>query len=261
MYDEAIMVEQHRAVFRPRYWMIPTILADNPLIEPFDEKVYAAVDWFHGMKDGECRASNQSLAELIKPHDPQPRSVQNSLTRLEECGYIRREYKDKEKRNRLRIIPLIELHIVRKRDDTHKTNEAAMIIERTVDDTHERNGDDQSKNKQSNKRSKIHTAQSADEEKQIGEIIFAFKEVNPSYKTLFNRPPQREAAFRLMEQHGFEKLTRMIAYLPHSNAARYAPTITTPSQLESKLGELISWGQKQRSGGSGKGKGIISTVA
>lgn len=149
-------MNEARKVFRPRFWITPTLLADDPRIEPFDEKVYAAVDWFHGMKDGECRASNITLAELIKPADPQPRSVQNSLTRLEECGYIRRDYKDQEKRNRLRIVPLIELQRVRNDDDTPKTSELAMTPVRNGDDRRVRNGDDQSNNNISNKRSKTH---------------------------------------------------------------------------------------------------------
>lgn len=255
------MAEQPRQIFRPRFWITPTILSDDPQIEPFDEKVYAAIDWFHNMKDGECHAGNGTLARLIKPSDPQPRSVQNSLNRLEQRGYIRREYKDEARRNRLRIVPLIVLHLVRNADDTPPTSESTMTPERNGDDRRERNGDDQSNNKGS-KSTKKNPALSADEEKQIGEIIDAFKIVNPSYKTLFARNPQRQAAYRLLQQFGYDPLLKMIAYLQHSNAARFAPTITTPSQLESKLGELKAWADKQRNGaGSGKGKGIISTVA
>ncbi|MDE2022438.1 MAG: hypothetical protein KGI71_06020 [Patescibacteria group bacterium] len=121
-------------IFRPQYFKVWTIISDDLRIEPFDEKVYAAIDWFHGMKDGVCKASNQTLAELIKPCDPQPRSVQNSLNRLEECGYIRREYKDEAKRNRVRIVPLISPQLERKGDDRQKTSESVMIDERIRDD-------------------------------------------------------------------------------------------------------------------------------
>lgn len=114
--------------------MVPTIISDDPETDPYDEKVYAAIDWFHGMKDGECRASNQRLAELIKPSNPQPRSVQNALNRLEQRGYIKREYKDEAKRNRLRIIPLIELHLVRNVDDRQEPSDVTMIDERNLDD-------------------------------------------------------------------------------------------------------------------------------
>lgn len=77
-------------------------------------------------------------------------------------------------------------------------------------------------------------------------VIEMFKEVNPSYKRLFGSPPQRNAVSRMLEEHGQDKLTSIITYLPKSNSARYAPTITTPSQLEQKLGDLIAWSQKQK---------------
>lgn len=86
------------------------------------------------------------------------------------------------------------------------------------------------------------TAQSAD----IPVVIDLFKEVNPSYQRLFGMPPQRAAAARLLKTHGLEKLEGMIAYLPRSNATKYAPTITTPAQFEARLGELIAWSQKQK---------------
>lgn len=107
--------------------------------------------------------------------------------------------------------------------------------------------------------SNTNTAQSA-EEKDIGEIIFLFQEVNPSYKQLFNRKPQREAARRLLQQFGMYKMKPMIAYLSTSNADRYAPTITTPIELESKLGLLKAWADKQRSSKGSKGRNIINAV-
>lgn len=93
-----------------------------------------------------------------------------------------------------------------------------------------------------NKNQEEDTAQSAD----ISAVINLFKEVNPSYQRLFGMPPQRNAANRLLAVHGKEKLTSMISYLPKSNATKFAPTITTPAQFESKLGELIAWSQKQK---------------
>jgi hypothetical protein len=102
-------------------------------------------------------------------------------------------------------------------------------------------------------------ARTAQEQKQIADVVEAFKIVNPSYKLLFARKPQHEAAFRLILAHGFERLLGMIAYLQQSNAIRYAPTITTPIQLEEKMGELKAWADKQRS--QSRGKGIISATS
>lgn len=98
-------------------------------------------------------------------------------------------------------------------------------------------------------------------EQQIAEIIFRFRDYNPAYRNLFNRKPQREAARRMLEQFRFDPLCAMVNYLRHSNASRYAPTITTPIEMESNLGRLKVWADKQRDSRSGKGKKIIRATA
>lgn len=87
----------------------------------------------------------------------------------------------------------------------------------------------------------------------INELLEGFKQVNPSYSRLYGQTPQRQALDRLVLQHGKEKTESMIAYLPKSNASRYAPSITTPVQLEANLGKLIAWAQKEKDTSS-KGK-------
>jgi len=97
--------------------------------------------------------------------------------------------------------------------------------------------------KETKEKTKESTAQSAE----VSAVINLFKEVNPSYQRLFGMPPQRAAVERMLKTHGVEKLTSMVVYLPKSNATKYAPTITTPSQFEAKLGDLIAWAQKEKS--------------
>ena len=92
----------------------------------------------------------------------------------------------------------------------------------------------------------------------VGEIIESFRVVNPSVNRLFANKTQRAAVDRLLKQYGIEKLKQMVAFLEHSNSQRYAPTITTPLQLEIKMGELKAWADKQRSTVSaGKGKAVL----
>jgi phage replication O-like protein O len=80
----------------------------------------------------------------------------------------------------------------------------------------------------------------------ISLIISLFKEVNPSTDRLFGMPPQRAAVDRMLVKFGEDKLAAMVKFLPKSNTSRYAPTITTPVQLERDLGKLIAWGQKEK---------------
>jgi phage replication O-like protein O len=72
----------------------------------------------------------------------------------------------------------------------------------------------------------------------INKIIFLFKEVNPSFKLFYSRPPQRSAVERMLETHGEDLLTRVISYLPKSNSMAFLPTITTPIKLEERWADL-----------------------
>ena len=90
----------------------------------------------------------------------------------------------------------------------------------------------------------------------INEAMQGFESVNPSYTRLYPNKAQREALGRLIRAHGLEKVKSVIEFLPKSNAHKFAPTITTPLQLEARLGDLFAWAQKQR-GGSEKGKEFI----
>lgn len=78
----------------------------------------------------------------------------------------------------------------------------------------------------------------------IVEIINLFKEVNPSYQRLFAMPPQRAAVSRLLKTHGRDKLESMVNFLSRSNNMEYVPIITTPCQLEDKMGQLVAALQK-----------------
>ncbi|MHB8482785.1 MAG: hypothetical protein ACYDBV_08655 [Nitrospiria bacterium] len=73
----------------------------------------------------------------------------------------------------------------------------------------------------------------------INELIELFKPINPSYAQFYKIIPQRQSLERLLEQHGVEKTRRLIEALPKVIGEKYAPRITTPVQLENKLGDLL----------------------
>lgn len=83
--------------------------------------------------------------------------------------------------------------------------------------------------------------------KEINNLIFLFKEVNPSYERLFSNKTQRAAMERLVKKWGREKIESVIKFLPQIFGKKFAPTITTPVQLENKMGDLISFIKKERS--------------
>ena len=82
--------------------------------------------------------------------------------------------------------------------------------------------------------------------KTINDFIDSFKEINPSYEQLFKRPNQRAACERLLKKHGPEKIAQVMTLLPKTNTMQYAPVITTPLQLEEKLGRIIAFISKEK---------------
>jgi len=94
--------------------------------------------------------------------------------------------------------------------------------------------------------SNLNSKEESDETSQVNLFIELFKDVNPSYSKLFVNKTQRGCADRLLKQHGFEKLEKLVKLLAQINQDRYAPVITTPSQLEDKFGQLIAYGQKKQ---------------
>ena len=88
--------------FYPEF--IPTftkILYHNDMTS-FDALVYGTIWWYEKMKDGKCRASNASIMRIVGSKNP--RSISNSINKLEKEGFIRTFYKDSEKRNRTHIL-------------------------------------------------------------------------------------------------------------------------------------------------------------
>jgi hypothetical protein len=81
--------------------------------------------------------------------------------------------------------------------------------------------------------------------KEVNDIIELFKDINPSYRELYKRKNQRDAVHRLLLAIGEEKVRSAISYLPQTNSMPFSPTITTPIQLEEKIGTLRAFVQKE----------------
>lgn len=93
----------------------------------------------------------------------------------------------------------------------------------------------------------------------LNPLIELFSEVNPTYEKIFRNKTERKSLEDLVKKFGEEKIKQIIEVLPMTNKQQYAPTITTPYQLEKNLGKLKSFFDKQRS--STKGKKIIISNA
>ena len=91
-------------------------------------------------------------------------------------------------------------------------------------------------------------------EKQIGEVIYLFKNLNPMYKTWFNRNPVRKKCQELLDTFGFVKVKNAIGFAESIIAVEFAPEITTPAELGTKWGKLQAYYMKKMVANQNKGK-------
>lgn len=73
---------------------------------------------------------------------------------------------------------------------------------------------------------------------QINQVIDSFKQVNSTYQKWFANKSQRKSIENLINLHGVELVTKVIAILPQTNKRPYTPSIYTPMQLEQKWDQL-----------------------
>lgn len=90
-------------IFRPDFLIIPFQLYTEG-IRAQDRDVYGLVYWYERLKDGVCKAGNETIAKVL---NTTPGSVQNSLLRLERAGFIEREYYDEARKLRKCIKTLV----------------------------------------------------------------------------------------------------------------------------------------------------------
>ena len=77
-------------------------------------------------------------------------------------------------------------------------------------------------------------------------LISLFAKVNPFYKTLYANKTQRSALERMTKELGEEKMISLISILHEVIYKPYCPQITTPLELENKMGKLIVFLQQEK---------------
>jgi len=193
---------------------------------------------------GWCYASKKTLGNCVGLSE---RAVYKTLNRLEKEGLIEKQEKTKHLRATSRwyeyIVSMKKQLTAESAHTMHKvqSNYAQNAVEDTAQSSYNNNKIDNYINKD-NTCNKVNS------------LISMFKTINPSYKTLFSNRTQREALERLVGEHTEAKVVDLINSLPDIIYKPYAPKITTPLQLERKLGELqifISQEKGKKRGGVG----------
>lgn len=139
-------------IYKPDFLIIPYPLLEDDEIGAQEAKLYGVVYWFSRLKNEKCTASNITLAEIVRSS---PKSISNSLNKLEERGYILRTYKDKQRRNREEIIPLIAFSKVPAAGGIRKSDPSSNGTVPPTGGTHIPPTNGQNKNKEKNNKNNI----------------------------------------------------------------------------------------------------------
>lgn len=95
-------MKKQKEVYTPDFIQIPQIVMHLPPAERF---VFGVVYFYAQLSDKMCRASNATIARVACISEG---AVANCLVKLEEGGFIKRYFKDNEKRNRDYIVCLVK---------------------------------------------------------------------------------------------------------------------------------------------------------
>lgn len=80
--------------------------------------------------------------------------------------------------------------------------------------------------------------------REITEIFEIFQKINPTIN--YGNKTQRLAVSEMIKKIGFQKTKDSALYAVSIQSQQYAPTITTPYQLKTKLGDLIAYHSKEK---------------
>lgn len=234
----------------PDFIQIPYQVAFDKNLQPIDQKLYGIIYWFSKMKAEKCIASNMRLGELCQTDGKS--TIPNSLVRLEERGYIKRLFKDKAKRNRSEIIPLVSYAITQMSKD-HYSNEYTPITQIS-----NRIRKDNKNNKEEITLSKDSVGKQEKPEKALAvsdpinensaapakldpvqEIMNLFYEINPALN--FANKTQRGAADWMVEKWGIDKVKEMTAKVIACQGQEFAPVATNPYEMKEKLARFAQY--------------------
>ena len=226
-------VEKLEALIGPNFYaVIPLSILESKLLSANAKLLFAEIVAL-SKKNGYCFATNRYLAERIGVSE---RSIRNQLRELKGEMLISVSF-DPDKVGTYRYIYVIG-------DWGGRKNLPGGV--ETIGQGGRKQVATQKRYKQRdiNKENVVATTSVA--EPRINDFIDMFRNVNPSFKRLFANTTQRAAMERLLKEHGREKITWVMDVLPKISGMKYAPTITKPTQLEDKLGDLVAFVRKEQ---------------
>lgn len=215
----------------PDFIQIPNQVFMDRELSGTDMLVYGLVYWYTKLKNEKCYASNQTFADILGVRS---NKISESLGRLQKSGYIKMRYSDDAKRNREEIIPLVVYRTILQEENRDTPNGVTNDTPNGV------------QNKNNIIRRVTNTSKpEVLRGKQWNELIDLFKPVNPMFEGFYKNTTERKALELLVTKIGFEKTKAVIEHLPEITRIKYAPKITSPTELKRDLGKLITFYKQQ----------------
>lgn len=177
------------------------------------------------IKEGQCIVGRKKIALETRISES---SVERALSWLENEGQIKQQTN-----NKFRVITI--LHWEEYQDTEHQTDSKRTASGQPADTF---------KNVKNDKKVKKDPAPSAEDD--AAKFIFLFKPLNPTLGRIYGRPPQREAAGRLLKLHPLDWWEKFMGGYILKFPERFCPKATTPIQLEDKLAKIYGYAEGLR---------------
>jgi hypothetical protein len=188
------------------------------------------------LRAGQLTAGTHQLSEETEV----PRGT---VVRIMKC-FENEHMIEQQKSNKCTLITIVKWSYYQSRE---QQNEHQMDIKRTTDG-HQMDTNQEGK-KEKNERMEETLAASKDAaevvkpQSDINQILEMFQ-MNLNEATNYGNKQQRKAVQELITLLGKEKLIRTIEYVISVKNEEFAPTITTPYQLQAKLGQITAYFKK-----------------
>ena len=225
---------------RKYFTQIPNMIVNHSTA--YEQSLYLIMKRIAG-ENGSCYASLNTLSEKMGVHKT---TVSKTISKLLKRKWIKETDKVKVKGGSVRqflIVDLWRLNIEEYESGANMTTiRSGAVVDESgavVDESGAKS--DTKKNTEEEPIKKIANLQN------LQGIIELFKELDPfSYSRFFGNKTERSAVERLFKKLGIIKLQNAIRFAAEANKMPYAPTTTTPIQLENNLAKLQAFYLKEK---------------
>lgn len=198
----------------------------------------------HASKEQQCFPSKKLMGEELGISE---KTVFRALKKLEEWNIVRVENQGRKKDGSFRnnLYTLLDKSVWKSKPKVTRRSPRPVAKEdspQVIEGIHRRSP---RPNKETHIYKETHIKATEVAEPRISELINLFKEVNPSFERLFGNKTQRASTERMLKKYGWEKMESTVKALPQIINRPYAPVITTPYELETKLAKLVAFVKKE----------------